>query len=129
MMLNNLGFAVEMEVAFNGESFQVNGDDKRLVVSFASLSTVRRILQLIRNKSFESSFPAKRVVSETDIEVRLSGRTIALSGRTIKSGMIARLLGLQGTRLFIVNLMQSMILSSSQRREGASGVELTDEPR
>ena len=128
-MLNNLGFAVEMEVAFNGESFQVNGDDERLVVSFASLSTVKRILQLIRNKSFESSFLAKRVVSETDIEVRLSGRTIALSGRTIKSGMIARLLGLQGTRLFIVNLMQSMILSSSQRREGTSGVELTDEPR
>ena len=43
-MFSKIGFAIEMEVVANGESFFVNGDDQRVVISFASIGAARRIL-------------------------------------------------------------------------------------
>jgi hypothetical protein len=108
-MLSNLGFAVDMEVSVNGESLLLRGDDERLVVSFVSVGAARRILPLLRHDSFKAAFSAGRLQAETLIETRISGRIVALSGGNIKSGIIGRILGLQGTRLFLVNLLRSII--------------------
>ena len=61
MMMSYIGFAIEMDVVANGEAFSMSGDQERLVVSFPSIRTARRILPLIRADSFNAAFPGKRL--------------------------------------------------------------------
>ena len=111
-MMSHIGFAIEMDVVANGESFSISGDQERLVVNFPSISTARRILPLIRADSFKAAFPGKRLPPETVIETRVSGRTIALSGSQIKSSAIAGILGFPGTRILFMNLLRSIFASN-----------------
>ena len=111
-MLSKIGFAIEMEVVANGEPFSIRGDQERIVVSFPSIRTARRLLPLIRNNSFKKAFPDEGVSLETVIETRVSGRTIALSGHRIKSSTFAGILGLPKTRFLFMNLLRTLFSSS-----------------
>ncbi len=108
-MLSQIGFAIDMEVVANGESFFVRGDDQRVVLSFSSLAAARRILASALNDHGKSFLQTAHLPVDTVFESRVSGRTIALSGRGIRSSLFARILGIPGTRLFIVNLLRCFL--------------------
>lgn len=112
MMSSNIGFAIDMEVVANGEPFSISGDQERVVVNFPTIGTARRLLPLVRNDSFQKAFPVEGSYLETVIETRVSGRTIALSGRRIKSSAVAGILGLPKTRILLMNLLQTFFVSN-----------------
>ena len=108
-MLSQIGFAIDMEVVADGESFFVRGDDQRVVLSFSSLGAARRILASSLNDHGKSFLQTAQLPVDTVFESRVSGRTIALSGRGIRSSLFARILGIPGTRFFIVNLLRCFL--------------------
>ncbi|MEI8019728.1 MAG: hypothetical protein WCH39_16105 [Schlesneria sp.] len=105
-MHSQIGFAIDMEVIANGESFFVRGDDQRVVLSFPSIGAARRILAAASNDQSETFFQTAQLPVDTIFESQVSGRTIALSGRGIRSSLPARMLGIPGTRFFLLNLLR-----------------------
>jgi len=97
-------FEIDLEVVSDGDHWSIVGDDQRMVVNFASLAAARRTFQRIRNGPCDPFIAGGHVAAATEIEIRVSGRTVALSGRNIKSDLAARVFGLPGTRLFVKNL-------------------------
>ena len=103
------GFEIDLEVVADGDHWCIVGDDHRIAVDFASLAAARRTFERIRNGRFKPLVAGGRLAAETEIEIRVSGRIVALSGRNIKIDLAARFFGLPGTRLFVKNLLRSMI--------------------
>ena len=107
-MFSKLGFAIDMEVVANGESFFVNGDDQRVVISFASIGAARRILASALKDHGKTFLQTGQLPVDTVFESRVSGRTIALSGRGIRTSFFARILGIPQTRFFLVDLLRCL---------------------
>ena len=105
-MFSKLGFAIDMEVVANGESFFVRGDDQRVVISFPSIGAARRVLASALNDHGNTFFQTEQLPVSTVFESRVAGRTIALSGRELRSSLLARMLGIPGTRFFLVDLLR-----------------------
>lgn len=103
------GFEIDLEVVSDGDNWSIVGDDHRIAVDFASLAAARRTFKRIRNGRSNPLVAGGRLIAETEIEIRVSGRIVALSGRNIKSDLSARFFGLPGTRLFVKNLLRSII--------------------
>ncbi len=105
-MFSKIGFAIDMEVVANGESFFVRGDDQRVVISFPSIGAARRILASALKDHGKIFLQTAQLPVDTVFESRVSGRTIALSGRRINPSLFARILGIPGTRFFLVDLLR-----------------------
>lgn len=105
-MFSKIGFAIDIEVVTNGESFFVRGDDQRVVISFPSIGAARRILESALKDHGKNLLDSAQFPFETVFESRVSGRTIALSGRGFRSSLLARILGIPGTRLSLVGLLR-----------------------
>ena len=107
-MFSQIGFAIDMEIVANGESFFVRGDDQRVVMSFSSVGAARRILASTLKDHGKTVLQAAQLPVDTVFESRVSDRTIALSGRGIRSSLLARILGIPGTRFFLVDLLRCL---------------------
>lgn len=107
--LANFGFAIEMEVSTNGESFQINGDQQKLILSFPSLRAALRILRSNSVERLTATHPLGHLLHQTLVETQISGRQIATTGREIRSDLLAEFLGLKSTRLNIANLFRALL--------------------
>jgi hypothetical protein len=115
-MFSTIGFAIDMEVVANGESFFVRGDDQRVVICFLSIGAARRILASALKDHGNTFLQSAKFPIDTVFESRVSGRTIALSGRGIRSSLFARILGIPGTRFFLVDLLRCVFLPEPEIR-------------
>lgn len=107
-------FAIEMVVHLDGEAFSIAGDERHLILDFASLRSVARVVRIARTSSWPRLGIVQSLQQCAAIEIKVAGRKVACSGSQTFSDPVASILGFRSTRLYWINLLLSVF--TNQRR-------------